>query len=153
MDVGELKRRVAEDRKDGFAPFMVVGTAGTTATRVIDLLPELWLFCQEAGLWFHVDAAWDGSAIVSPKLRRHLEESRQRIPSPVTHTNGSRFRWGVNGPRGYIRVGLINNMGDEAILAQKSSHSRSVTRFAALETAVAISRGANLSGVCTAPET
>jgi glutamate/tyrosine decarboxylase-like PLP-dependent enzyme len=73
MDVGELKQRVAEDRRNGFAPFMVVGTAGTTAAGVIDRLPELGRFCREAGLWFHVDAAWGGSAIVSPKLRHHLE--------------------------------------------------------------------------------
>src|SRR5438876_396222 len=31
MDLGDLARRVAEDRRDGLAPVMVVGTAGTTA--------------------------------------------------------------------------------------------------------------------------
>jgi glutamate/tyrosine decarboxylase-like PLP-dependent enzyme len=72
MDLGELKRQVAEDRKNGFAPFMVVGTAGTTAAGVIDPLPELGHFCREAGLWFHVDAAWGGSAIISPTLKRYL---------------------------------------------------------------------------------
>src|SRR5438552_11063782 len=30
MDLGDLARQVAEDRRGGFAPFMVIGTAGTT---------------------------------------------------------------------------------------------------------------------------
>jgi aromatic-L-amino-acid decarboxylase len=72
MDVGELQRRVAEDRTNGFAPFMVVGTAGTTAAGVIDPLPEIGQFCRDAGLWFHVDGAWGGSAIISPKLKHFL---------------------------------------------------------------------------------
>jgi glutamate/tyrosine decarboxylase-like PLP-dependent enzyme len=72
MNVGELGRRVAEDRQNGFLPFLVVGTGGTTAAGVIDPLPELGHFCREEGLWFHVDAAWGGSAILSPKLMHHL---------------------------------------------------------------------------------
>ncbi len=72
MDLGELERQVAEDRKNGFAPFMVVGNAGTTAAGVIDPLPELGHWCREAGLWFHVDAAWGGSAIISPRLKEYL---------------------------------------------------------------------------------
>jgi glutamate/tyrosine decarboxylase-like PLP-dependent enzyme len=72
MDVEELQRSVAEDRKNGFIPFMVVGTAGTTAAGVIDPLPELGQFCRDAGLWFHVDGAWGGSAIISEQLRHFL---------------------------------------------------------------------------------
>jgi glutamate/tyrosine decarboxylase-like PLP-dependent enzyme len=72
MNPADLRRLVAEDRKNGFAPFMVVGTAGTTAAGVIDPLPEVGQFCREAGLWFHVDGAWGGSAIVSPKLKHFL---------------------------------------------------------------------------------
>src|SRR6266853_1956639 len=72
MDVGDLARRVAQDRRGGFAPFMVVGTAGTTAAGVIDPLPELARFCRSEDLWFHVDAAWGGAAVVSPRLRGHL---------------------------------------------------------------------------------
>jgi aromatic-L-amino-acid/L-tryptophan decarboxylase len=72
MDVKELRRMVEEDRKDGFIPFMVVGTAGTTAAGVIDPLPELGQFCKEAGVWFHVDGAWGGSAILSPALKHYL---------------------------------------------------------------------------------
>jgi glutamate/tyrosine decarboxylase-like PLP-dependent enzyme len=72
MDLADLERQVREDRKSGFAPFMVVGAAGTTAAGVIDPLPELGNFCRESGLWFHVDAAWGGSAIISPTLGRYL---------------------------------------------------------------------------------
>lgn len=72
MDVEDLKRRVTEDRRNGFNPFMVVGTAGTTAAGVIDPLPDINDFCKEADLWFHVDAAWGGAAILSPNLKAHL---------------------------------------------------------------------------------
>jgi glutamate/tyrosine decarboxylase-like PLP-dependent enzyme len=72
MDIGELKKRVAEDRINGFLPFLVVGTGGTTAAGVIDPLTEIGHFCREEGLWFHADAAWGGSAILSPKLKRYL---------------------------------------------------------------------------------
>ena len=72
MDVEDLARLVAADRRDGCAPFMVVGTAGTTGAGAIDPLPELAGFCRAENLWFHVDAAWGGAAIISPTLRQHL---------------------------------------------------------------------------------
>jgi glutamate/tyrosine decarboxylase-like PLP-dependent enzyme len=72
MDVEQLRRQVSEDRENGFLPFMVIGNAGTTAAGVIDPLPEMGRYCREAGLWFHVDAAWGGAAVVSPKLRGYL---------------------------------------------------------------------------------
>jgi aromatic-L-amino-acid decarboxylase len=72
MDLGDLARRVAEDRRSGFAPFMVVGTVGTTGGGVIDPLPDLARFCRSEKLWFHADAAWGGAAIISPRLRDHL---------------------------------------------------------------------------------
>ena len=73
MDLGELARLVAADRREGCVPFMVVGTAGTTGAGAIDRLPKLADFCRSEDLWFHVDAAWGGAAIISPKLQRHLE--------------------------------------------------------------------------------
>lgn len=72
LDLGDLERRVAEDRRNGFAPFMVIGTAGTTAAGIIDPLEEIGRFCREEGLWFHADAAWGGAAVISPKLKHHL---------------------------------------------------------------------------------
>lgn len=72
MDVAALASAVEADLSDGFAPFMVVGTAGTTASGAIDPLASLASFCQEQRLWLHVDAAWGGAAVLSPRLRGHL---------------------------------------------------------------------------------
>jgi glutamate/tyrosine decarboxylase-like PLP-dependent enzyme len=72
LDLQDLRRLVEEDRKKGLVPFMVVGTGGTTGAGLIDPLAEIGTFCREAGLWFHVDAAWGGGAMVSPKLAPYL---------------------------------------------------------------------------------
>jgi len=72
MDVGDLARQVAEDRRTGLAPVMVIATAGTTAAGAIDPLPDIAQLCSSERLWLHVDAAWGGAAILSPRLRGHL---------------------------------------------------------------------------------
>ena len=72
LNVADLARRVTEDRGNGLLPFMVIGTAGTTAAGIIDPLIEIAQFCKAQGLWFHADAAYGGAAAVSPNLRDHL---------------------------------------------------------------------------------
>jgi glutamate/tyrosine decarboxylase-like PLP-dependent enzyme len=72
MDLEDLAKLVAQDRGNGFAPLMVVGTAGTTAAGAIDPLRDLASFCRREGLWLHVDAAWGGAAVLSPQLKPHL---------------------------------------------------------------------------------
>jgi aromatic-L-amino-acid decarboxylase len=69
MDAAALARQIASDRSRGCLPFLIVGTAGTTSAGVIDPLPELAEVAREHGLWYHVDAAWGGAAIVSDRLR------------------------------------------------------------------------------------
>lgn len=73
LDIEDLRRKVAEDRANGLAPCMVVGTAGTTAAGVIDPLAEISQLCREENLWFHCDAAWGGAAVLSPELKPWLE--------------------------------------------------------------------------------
>ena len=47
----------------------VIATIGTTGAAAIDPVPEIADACKAAGVWLHVDAAYAGSAAVSPELR------------------------------------------------------------------------------------
>jgi aromatic-L-amino-acid/L-tryptophan decarboxylase len=64
-----LRARIEEDITAGTKPFAVVATAGTTATGAIDPLDEIADLCAEFGLWFHVDAAYGGPAILADDLK------------------------------------------------------------------------------------
>lgn len=68
-----LARQVAQDRRDGLRPFLVVANAGTTATGDIDPLPELAAFCRDEGLWLHVDGAFGAPAALTERGRGPLE--------------------------------------------------------------------------------
>ena len=62
ISMDALRRQVAIDRQKGDLPFLVVGTAGTVGTGTIDPLREMAAFCQEQGIWFHVDGAYGAPA-------------------------------------------------------------------------------------------
>jgi len=72
MDLDQLKAQIRQDRKTGFVPIAVVGTAGTTANGSIDPLESLAEICQSERLWFHVDAAYGAALALSGRLRSHL---------------------------------------------------------------------------------
>ncbi|PZG52032.1 pyridoxal-dependent decarboxylase [Spongiactinospora gelatinilytica] len=69
LDLDRLGEMHAADVAAGFLPFLLVGTAGTTAGGALDPLPELAAFAAERGLHFHVDAAWAGAVALSDRLR------------------------------------------------------------------------------------
>lgn len=69
MEVEALRARIVRDRKQGFAPFMVVGTAGTTNAGVVEPLAEIAEVAAEEQMWFHTDAAWGGAAALAAELR------------------------------------------------------------------------------------
>ncbi len=64
MDIDHLARLVGGDRTAGATPFLVVGSAGTTATGAVDPLPQISAFCRDNDLWFHVDGCYGAPAIL-----------------------------------------------------------------------------------------
>jgi aromatic-L-amino-acid/L-tryptophan decarboxylase len=73
MDATALRRAIDEDRANGWLPFCVVATTGTTSTTSIDPVPAIADVCEREGLWLHIDAAYGGSAAVVPEMRWVLE--------------------------------------------------------------------------------
>ena len=69
MDPVALTGMIAADRAAGRIPVMVVATAGTTGGGMIDPLHACADTAAQAGLWYHVDAAWGGAALASARLR------------------------------------------------------------------------------------
>ena len=69
MRVDELREQIVRDRRDGIRPFAVVGSAGTVSTGAIDPLEQIAVVCAEEGLWFHVDGAYGGPAMLADDLR------------------------------------------------------------------------------------
>ena len=84
MDASALAAAVDEDKRNGYLPFCVVATVGTTSTSSIDPVPEIVPICEEHALWLHVDAAYAGSAAVVPELR-HILAGCERADSLVTN--------------------------------------------------------------------
>jgi len=66
MDSAALRRGIERDLRLGHQPFLVVGTAGSVSTGVVDSLPEIAAICREHALWFHVDGAYGALAAQVP---------------------------------------------------------------------------------------
>ncbi|MDZ7261729.1 MAG: pyridoxal-dependent decarboxylase [candidate division KSB1 bacterium] len=73
MNPAALAQAIAEDLTQGWRPFCVVATVGTTSTTSIDPVPRIADICQQYGLWLHVDAAYGGSAAILPEMRQVLD--------------------------------------------------------------------------------
>lgn len=69
LHMDALRDTVARDREAGLVPFLVVGSAGATNTGAVDPLPALADFAAREGLWFHVDAAYAGFAVLTERGR------------------------------------------------------------------------------------
>jgi glutamate/tyrosine decarboxylase-like PLP-dependent enzyme len=63
MDVNALEQQIVADRKNGALPFLVVGTAGSVSTGVVDPLKEIAAVCRRHDVWFHVDGAYGAPAV------------------------------------------------------------------------------------------
>ncbi len=58
---------IAADRARGLLPVAVCAVAGSTNTGSVDLVEDLAALARREGLWFHVDAAYGGAALLSER--------------------------------------------------------------------------------------
>lgn len=73
IDMEALRTAVAKARSQGRTPVLVGANGGTTNTGAVDPLLEIGAFTKEEGLWFHVDAAYGGFAVLTDEGRAALE--------------------------------------------------------------------------------
>ena len=72
MDVDALATTIAEDRAHGDLPFFIGATAGTTNAGMPDPVDRCRAIASREGLWLHVDAAWGGAGLLTPRARPAL---------------------------------------------------------------------------------
>lgn len=72
MDLGLLEKELELDFGKGLQPLMIVATVGTTGVGAIDDLEAIGDMAKRFGVWFHVDAAYGGAAVLHPELKPYL---------------------------------------------------------------------------------
>jgi aromatic-L-amino-acid/L-tryptophan decarboxylase len=72
-----LAAMIEADLAAGRKPFCVVATAGTTSTTSIDPVARIGEIARRYHLWFHVDAAYAGSAALLEEHRHILDGAAQ----------------------------------------------------------------------------
>lgn len=70
--VNKLKNAIAKDKIEGFEPFCILVSAGTTNTGTVDPLNEIADICERENLWMHVDGAYGAAAILADKGKEYL---------------------------------------------------------------------------------
>ncbi|KAM7273795.1 hypothetical protein ACFE04_028459 [Oxalis oulophora] len=72
-----LREAIEEDKRAdsdivGLVPLFLCATLGTTTSCAIDPIEELGEIANDYKLWFHIDAAYAGSACICPEFRHYL---------------------------------------------------------------------------------
>ncbi len=72
IGINKLKNAIAKDKLEGKEPFCFIASAGTTNTGTVDPLNELATICKKEKIWFHIDAAYGGAAILAKNGKQLL---------------------------------------------------------------------------------
>ncbi|OMO87836.1 Pyridoxal phosphate-dependent decarboxylase [Corchorus olitorius] len=73
MSPQQVALTIENDIKSGLVPLFLVATIGTTPTGAVDPIGELGKVAKKYDIWFHIDAAYAGSACICPELRPYLD--------------------------------------------------------------------------------
>lgn len=72
MRVPQLEEAIRRDREGGNLPVVVAASAGTASTGTIDPLHDIRDVCRRHDVWFHVDAAYGGPAVLTARYKDEL---------------------------------------------------------------------------------
>lgn len=84
MIPAELEKAIREDRANGYVPFCVVATIGTTSTTSVDPVDEIANICEKEKIWLHVDGAHSGVTAMLPEMSTHFK-GLERVDSFVVN--------------------------------------------------------------------
>ncbi|KAJ4950717.1 hypothetical protein NE237_027549 [Protea cynaroides] len=73
LSAHDVRVAMEEDLASGLVPMILCGTVGTTGSGAVDQLDGLGHVAKEFGVWFHIDAAYAGSACICPEFRHYLD--------------------------------------------------------------------------------
>ena len=73
FSLNKLKNAIAKDTLEGFQPFCLIATAGTTNTGTVDQLSELATICKRENIWYHIDGAYGAAAILANNGKQLLK--------------------------------------------------------------------------------
>src|SRR4051794_30551657 len=73
LHAAPVAEAIDRDRAAGLRPVAICAVAGSTNTGSVDRIEELAALAGDEGLWFHVDAAYGGAALLS-------ERDAHRVP-------------------------------------------------------------------------
>jgi aromatic-L-amino-acid decarboxylase len=69
MRADALEEAIARDRAAGAIPCAIVATVGTTSFASVDPIRAIGELAAREKIWYHVDTAYAGSAMICPELR------------------------------------------------------------------------------------
>ncbi|XP_006299006.2 tyrosine decarboxylase 1 [Capsella rubella] len=68
-----FEEAVSKDLEAGLIPFFLCANVGTTSSTAVDPLAALGKIANSNEIWFHVDAAYAGSACICPEYRQYID--------------------------------------------------------------------------------
>ena len=80
MNTSSLKKQIIKDIGQGYIPFFVCATIGTTSSNAIDSVNDIGKICAQYELWMHVDAAMAGTAALCPEYQ-YMQEGLEYADS------------------------------------------------------------------------
>ena len=72
IDITKAEEIIRKDAEDGYLPFLIIATAGTTDFGSIDDISSLRRIADRYGAYLHVDAAYGSGAIMSSRYKGRL---------------------------------------------------------------------------------